>query len=387
LCSGLALSAVRSEVSVDQTLEGGEQFAEVKTHAAPSRPRGDHRLLLERLARRACELVGGDSAVIMTRDRKDPRTSVCAGAYNASDAVVGQRYSADLGISGQVFGAEQPVVVKDYQALVPKATGQAASAPSVPAGLRGAVAVPVLWGDAVRAALSVATSDPQRAFDGAEIAQLCELAEFAAVVLENLEMRGRLEAVVASGVAALAATVELHDPSTAEHSQEVVQLALGVARRVGLSDTGLLELEFAARLHDLGKMGVPESVLSKAGPLNGVEWEVMQQHPGWGAELLEKIPGLEAVAMIIRAAHERWDGQGYPAGLKGREIPLASRIILACDAYHAMTSDRPYRRAMSAEAATKELFANAESQFDPTVVRALADTLQSHSVRQAQHTP
>jgi len=372
---------------VDKTPLGGEPLAKAVTAAGPSEPRANDRLMLERLARRACELVGGASAVIMTRERKDPRTSVCAAAYNAGDSVIGRRYSADIGISGQVFAGEKPVVVENYEALLHDGAGPAASVRGAAPGLRSAVAVPVRWGDAVRAALSVAAADPQRNFGPTEIAQLNEVAELAAVVLENADMRGRLEAVVASGVAALAAAVKLHDPSTAEHAREVVQLALRVGDRVGLSDSGLLELEFAARLHDLGKVGVPESVLSKAGPLSGVEWEVMEQHPGWGADLLETIPGLEAVAMIIRAAHERWDGRGYPAGLKGREIPLASRIILACDAYHAMTSDRPYRPAMSAQAATDELLANAESQFDPTVVRALIDALENHSASTPDRLP
>ncbi len=105
------------------------------------------------------------------------------------------------------------------------------------------------------------------------------------------------------------------------------------------------------------------------------EWELMRQHAVWGARMLQRIPGLEAVAQIVRAEHEHWDGTGYPDGLSGTDIPIASRIILACDAYHAMTSDRPYRRAITLTAAARTLQANAATQFDPSVIDALLSVL------------
>jgi HD-GYP domain-containing protein (c-di-GMP phosphodiesterase class II) len=133
----------------------------------------------------------------------------------------------------------------------------------------------------------------------------------------------------------------------------------------------LAELRLAAPLHDLGKIRVPSSVLLKPGPLNARERAVINHHPVWGAELLACVPGVEVVASIVRFHHERWDGSGYPDGLTGERIPLSSRIIAVCDAYHAMTSDRPYRRAISAEQAFGELRANAGTQFDPRIVDAL----------------
>jgi HD-GYP domain-containing protein (c-di-GMP phosphodiesterase class II) len=142
-----------------------------------------------------------------------------------------------------------------------------------------------------------------------------------------------------------------------------------------LEPVSLLELEFASRLHDVGKIQVPDAVLNKPGPLDSDEYEVIQRHATWGAETLSRIPGLEAVATIVRFHHERWDGSGYPAGLSGARIPLASRIISACDAYGAMTVDRPYRLALSPREATSEIHAGAGSQFDPAVVAALMDAL------------
>jgi HD-GYP domain-containing protein (c-di-GMP phosphodiesterase class II) len=142
-----------------------------------------------------------------------------------------------------------------------------------------------------------------------------------------------------------------------------------------LEPVALLELEFAARLHDVGKIQVPDAVLNKPGPLDSDESDVIRSHAAWGAATLSRIPGLEAVATLVRFHHERWDGSGYPDGLSGGRIPLGSRIISVCDAYGAMTCDRPYRGAMDSRDALREIRAGAGSQFDPAVVAALLDAL------------
>ncbi len=120
---------------------------------------------------------------------------------------------------------------------------------------------------------------------------------------------------------------------------------------------------------------MPDDILHKPGPLDEREWEIMRQHPVIGERILRAIPGLGGVAKIVRHEHERWDGKGYPDGLAGEQIPIGARIILACDAYHAMTSDRPYRAAMTHTDAVAELTRNAGSQFDPNVAEALVGYL------------
>jgi HD-GYP domain-containing protein (c-di-GMP phosphodiesterase class II) len=130
-------------------------------------------------------------------------------------------------------------------------------------------------------------------------------------------------------------------------------------------------LEFAARLHDLGKLAVPDTILQKPGPLDEAEWEIMRRHPEWGAEMVSSVPGLERLGLLVASHHERWDGSGYPDGLAGEAIPMASRVISVCDAYEAMVSRRPYRASLSTEAALGELTAGAGSQFDPSVVAAV----------------
>jgi diguanylate cyclase (GGDEF)-like protein len=182
-------------------------------------------------------------------------------------------------------------------------------------------------------------------------------------------------------VAALAQALEERDSYAGEHSESVVDLTGRVAEALALDGHEIKTIRSAALLHDIGKVGIPDEILHKAGPLSEPEWEIMRQHPAIGERFLRAIPGMGAVARIVRHEHERWDGAGYPDGLAGEEIPIGARIILACDAYHAMTSNRPFRAAMSHHMAMSELTSNAGSQFDPRVVEALLGYL--HGRRQA----
>jgi diguanylate cyclase (GGDEF)-like protein len=176
-------------------------------------------------------------------------------------------------------------------------------------------------------------------------------------------------------VAALASALEERDRYTSEHSESVVVMTERVAQSLALDADEIDRIKMAALLHDIGKVGIPDEILHKPGPLDEREWEVMRTHPAIGERILRAIPGLGQVARIVRHEHERWDGAGYPDGLAGDRIPIGSRVILACDAYHAMTSDRPYRVAMPHAEAVAELTRNAGSQFDARVVETLVGYL------------
>jgi diguanylate cyclase (GGDEF)-like protein len=175
---------------------------------------------------------------------------------------------------------------------------------------------------------------------------------------------------------ALGATLEARDGYTAQHGAETTALVEGVVRRLGLSDAEIEHVTTVARLHDIGKIGVPNEILLKPNPLDDEEWRIMRRHPIIGERILKTVPGLADVARAVRHEHERWDGGGYPDGLAGAQIPIASRIAFACDAWHAMTSDRPYRAALSQEIALDELRRNGGTQFDPAVVHALLEELE-----------
>ena len=156
-----------------------------------------------------------------------------------------------------------------------------------------------------------------------------------------------------------------------EHSEAVIEMAVSVARTLGCDAVEVERVRSAAILHDIGKVAIPDEILHKPGPLNDEEWQLMRQHPVIGERILRVLPGLGAVARMVRHEHERWDGGGYPDGLSGVEIPFGSRVILAADAYHAITSDRPYRAAKSHEHAVEELTRCSGTQFDPDVTAAL----------------
>jgi HD-GYP domain-containing protein (c-di-GMP phosphodiesterase class II) len=156
------------------------------------------------------------------------------------------------------------------------------------------------------------------------------------------------------------------------HSQGVLALALDVGAQLALDSRRRRDLEFASLLHDIGKIHVPNEILNKPGKLTEEEWELVRRHPEDGQRMLERVGGVFSdVAPIVRAHHERIDGRGYPDGLTGEDIPLEARIISACDAYSAMTTDRPYRAAMPIEDAVEELLRGGGSQFDERVVEAL----------------
>ena len=146
--------------------------------------------------------------------------------------------------------------------------------------------------------------------------------------------------------------------------------------RFGLNDEALAELRLAAELHDVGKLAIPDAILQRPGPLNEDEWALMQQHTLIGQRILAAAPALRRIGEIVRSTHERWDGAGYPDGLARTAIPIEARIIAVCDAYSAMTSDRPYRLSISARRALKELERGAGSQFDPDVVRISREALE-----------
>jgi response regulator RpfG family c-di-GMP phosphodiesterase len=174
---------------------------------------------------------------------------------------------------------------------------------------------------------------------------------------------------------ALTRAVEARDAYTAEHSKIVVGFAVAVGEQLGLGEAELSDLAQVALLHDIGKIAIPDSILRKEGPLDDGEWELMRQHPIHGDELIRRTPGLAHLAPAVRAEHERWDGGGYPDGLAGEAIPLASRIVFACDAYHAMVSDRPYRKHLDDAEARRRLEEGSGSQFCPTVVGAMLAAL------------
>jgi diguanylate cyclase (GGDEF)-like protein len=203
---------------------------------------------------------------------------------------------------------------------------------------------------------------------GRDLELLAGIASQARLAISNAGSFATLERTFLSTVEALANALEAKDSYTSSHTRWICDSAIGVGRALGLDGVRLKRLELGALFHDIGKIGIPASILMKPGPLDVDERLLIERHPELGERILAPIDQLAEVRPIVRACHERFDGSGYPDGLTGDEIPLEARIIFACDAFHAMTTDRPYREALPIEEAFRRLQEAAGSQFDPRVV-------------------
>ena len=213
-------------------------------------------------------------------------------------------------------------------------------------------------------------------FGERELALLGGLAQQAKLAIANASSYEGLERTFVSTVEALANALEANDEYTSTHARWITDLSLRVGRELGLDERALKCLELGALLHDIGKIGIPSDVLAKPGRLTAVERKVVETHPELGERIIAPIDRLQGVRPIVRHCHERWDGLGYPDGVAGEDIPLESRIIFVCDAYHAMTTDRPYRRRLSHREAVRRLAEGAGSQFDPHVVEVALRVLE-----------
>jgi HD-GYP domain-containing protein (c-di-GMP phosphodiesterase class II) len=234
---------------------------------------------------------------------------------------------------------------------------------------RGRVAVAPLKLDGDRLGCIVVRADPDGGdFDDRSMRLLAGVAHQVKLAVANASSYESLERTFLSTVEALANALEANDEYTSSHARWITDMALTVGRELGMDPKALKRLELGALFHDIGKIGVPEAILAKPGPLSDEEWKVVRLHPELGARILAPIERLEQVCEIVRHCHEHWDGSGYPNGLAGEEIPLESRVILVCDAYHAMTTDRPYRRRLTVDEACRRLREAAGKQFDPRVV-------------------
>jgi diguanylate cyclase (GGDEF)-like protein len=255
------------------------------------------------------------------------------------------------------------VEAEDYAAIarVPEGTdGRFAIAPFTVDGRWGVVAA------AIRARV---------AHDDRELDLLASLARQARLALQTAASYESLERTFLSTVEALANALEANDEYTSSHARWITDLALKVGEELGFDAHELKRLELGALFHDIGKIGIPPRILTKAGPLTTEERTLVEKHPVVGERILAPIEQLEEVRHIVRCAHEHYDGTGYPDGIEGESIPLESRIVLACDAYHAMTTDRPYRRSLGEEEARRRLVEASGTQFDPQVVDALLRVL------------
>ncbi|MGH2351406.1 MAG: HD-GYP domain-containing protein [Chloroflexota bacterium] len=214
----------------------------------------------------------------------------------------------------------------------------------------------------------------QEARRQAEAQQLLVAQDFRAMYRKTLTLAGQLDQAYLETITALAKAVEARDLHTGNHVERVRRYSVYIAEHLGISGDERRSLEFGAVLHDVGKIGIPDSILSKRGPLDATEWQIMRRHPEIGRDVLASIAFLGPALDAVACHHERWDGLGYPFGLEGHAIPLAGRIVCVADAYDAMTTNRSYQAKRTVDDALAEIARGRGTQFDPDV----ADVLLNH---------
>jgi diguanylate cyclase len=229
---------------------------------------------------------------------------------------------------------------------------------------------PMRWQPDGLGGLAIVAPHEDYRFSEKDVELVHGLADITSLALANAHRFEELDRVYVSTIEALAGALEAQDRYTSDHAHALAEMAVGVGEALGLTGEALRELELAALFHDIGKIGVPSEIIRKPGPLTPEERQIMNQHTVIGEQILGPVDFLQPIRPIVRSCHERWDGAGYPDGLSGTEIPLAARIVFVCDAWHAMTTDRPYRDALSSAEAARRLVEASGSQFDPAVVEA-----------------
>ncbi len=281
-----------------------------------------------------------------------------------SNVPPGWSQRADAGLIGRCMRERGPVLAVDV-AREPQYR-------AIPANeeVRSELAVPIFDGYDVWGAINL--EDARVGLFGPGDARLVEsVAAQVGGALTSIRLYEQLDRAYLGTAEALSAALEAKDSYTAEHSRALADNAVAVGRLLGLNGDELRMLRYAAVFHDIGKLAISPRVLNKPGPLDADEWDEMRRHTLIGERIIAPIDFLAPIRPLVRHAHEQWDGNGYPDGLAGEEIPIGARIIFACDAYDAMTTDRPYREAMAPEAARQELRRESGTQFDPVVADAL----------------
>ena len=331
--------------------------------------------MLAVLARSLCELVDAKACMVSTIDMAAGSVRDLAGYArppHAWDAQAEEYRLDDYPCTAAVIEQDIELVCR----LDEPDTDPAEARRLEQLGYRSLLMFALSVEDAPYALIEIYDTRP-RSFGGVEVRLCRALTAEAGKVVAQARMAERLEEAYFATLGALAAALEAKDAYTNDHAIEIAELAGAVCDELRIAPADARLIRLGALLHDIGKIGIPESILRKPGPLTNAESTVMQRHPQIGARILEPVPHFAQLVPLVRASHERYDGDGYPDGLSADRIPLGSRVIGVCDAFHAMTEDRVYRKAMAPAEAIAEIERCSGTQFDPECVRALLDVVRA----------
>lgn len=282
------------------------------------------------------------------------------------------RLSTQYGIAGQVARTGKPLIVNDvvrsekFHKMIDDTTGFST---------RSLLCAPLMVNHKILGVIEVLNKRDGTNFGDGDLEAAVSVANTAALAIENTRLHQMVLGAYKDTVIALANAVDEKDPYTRGHSRRVMEYSMLAGSFLSLSPEETEVLEFASVLHDIGKLTIDASVLTKPGTLSPAEWQLMHEHPERGAAILKGVPFLERTAEIVLAHHERYDGEGYPNRLRGEEIPIGARLIAVADAFDTMTTDRSYRTALSVECAVRELNRCSGNQFCPIAIKAFVSGL------------
>jgi HD-GYP domain-containing protein (c-di-GMP phosphodiesterase class II) len=323
--------------------------------------------LLDLLVETACRVFRAEAGSILFLDDKKNELIFAITTGPSRDKIIGKRIPVGQGVSGTVAKNKEALLISDvdfddrWYNLDYLSDFKTRSIICVPLKLKDNTVIGVM---------EILNSDSGICFNKDDLELFQAFADQAAVAVENARLYNKLERNYLDTIKVLANTIDAKDAYTRGHSKRVSEYSLAIGRAYGLNKEELKELQYGSLLHDIGKIGVPNKIIGKAGRLTDLEFSSIKQHPSMGSSIVTPVSFLHDKIPAIRFHHERYDGKGYPEGLSGDNIPLHARIVAVADTFDAMTSTRPYRDGLSVDIAINEIKKNSGTQFDPKVVDA-----------------
>jgi len=324
---------------------------------------------IERLAKlivtNATRLLRTEIGSLMLINKETNMLEIVAARGLPDEVVKNTRIPIGEGIAGKVAEEGEPILCEDIEKdkRFFRESNEKYTSNSF-------VSVPLKVQNKVIGVLNVNNKESKQKFDEKDLRLLTILADQSAMTIENAELYRHMQDTYLGTIQTLARAIDAKDPYTKGHSDRVTRYAVEIAREMKLSESIIRNIEYAALIHDIGKIGIQEAILTKKGKLSGTEYEVVKMHPLIGESIITPVKFLNGIAPLILYHHESFNGKGYLEGLRGEGIPLGARIISVADSFDAMTSDRPYRKALTKEEARRELEKYSGKNFDPEVVKA-----------------
>jgi response regulator RpfG family c-di-GMP phosphodiesterase len=334
--------------------------------------------MLEQVIKMTQQTLGASAASILLFRDNDQELYFEVTSGPVGKALQQVKLNTQYGIAGQVSRTGKPLIVNDvsrsanFHKMIDDATGFST---------KSLICAPLMVHRKILGVIEVLNKLDGNNFGEQDLEAVVSVASTAAMAIENTRLHQTLLEAYKSTIRALAAAIDAKDPYTRGHSQRVMEFTLLAASYLSVPTEEMETLEYAGILHDVGKLAIDTQIINKPGPLDAGEWEKIREHPAIGANILKEIPFLEKASELVLCHHERYDGGGYPNGLKGENIPMGARLICVADAFDTMTTDRSYRPAMPVDSAIKELYNCTGSQFCPVAVKAFISGLRLHTTK------